>query len=61
MFLSIEAAKVFPLVMRLHGIQIFEIEEQRAFALRSGLNVIDLAQSNLQRQKSVSRIRLLEA
>lgn len=61
MFLSIEAAKVSPLVMRLYGIQIFEIEQQQAFALRSGLNVINMAQSNSQRRNSVSWIRLLGA
>ncbi|KNB18262.1 hypothetical protein FOXG_15971 [Fusarium oxysporum f. sp. lycopersici 4287] len=40
LLLNIEAAKVSPLVMRLYGIQIVEIEEQRAFALPGGVNAI---------------------
>lgn len=58
MFLSVEAPKVSPLVIRLYGIQIFEIEQLRAFALRSGLNLINVAERNSQ---TISGIELLEA
>ncbi|KAJ0134268.1 Uncharacterized protein HZ326_22681 [Fusarium oxysporum f. sp. albedinis] len=40
LLLNIEAAKVSPLVMRLYGIQIVEIKEQRAFPLPGGVNAI---------------------
>ncbi|KAH7208442.1 uncharacterized protein BKA55DRAFT_529765 [Fusarium redolens] len=38
LLLNIEAAEVSPLVMRLYGIQIVEIEQQRAFSLPGGVN-----------------------